>query len=765
MASGERRVQLRCGTEKVKERPLTHRGALSTIGTFYDPCGFLGPVMLRGKQVLQELRRRKLDWDTQIPADLRIRWEEWLEDVHELERFQVQRCFKPKNFGNVQQVELHHFSDASQEGYGQCSYVRFVNEDNKAHCAFVIGKSRVTPLRQVTIPRLELAAATVSARVSAFLRDELGYVDCKEYFWTDSQVVLGYVKNEAKRFHTFVANRVQLIRDLTNPGDWFYVDTSSNPADDASRGLSAKQLVQDSRWLTGPEFLWRDGIFEAETTDTDHLDEMDPEVKRASTMATHVDGSDRAVPGHLDSSRLVRFSRWDRAKKAVARCLQLKDKLKERKVKRSATNAQKGERRVLQPLSVSALAEAEKVIVRGIQQEYFAEELKTLRQLGVVQELCDRHTARSRKTQMKKSSNIYRLDPYLDGDGLIRVGGRIDRANMPKEVKHPVIVPSSCHITRLVIQHCHERVQHMGRGITHNEIRQSGYWILGGSSAVSQCISSCVECRRRRGFPQQPKMSELPEDRLEPSPPFSYSAVDYFGPFLIKEKRSEVKRYGVIFTCMSSRSVHLETANSLSGSSFINALRRFLNWRGNVRQLRSDQGTTFIGARNELRDALAEMDQTKVQEYLLSNGCDWIPFQLNVPHASHMGGVWERQIQTVRRVLEPLLKSIGCQLDDEAFRTFVTEAEAIINSRPLTTANLNDPAAPEPLTPNHILLMKSKVVLPPPGVFQRAFNIILNKKTAQYAFISYVFYCFVNFLCISLCLRLMYFIVFLYGIV
>ena len=177
-----------------------------------------------------------------------------------------------------------------------------------------------------------------------------------------------------------------------------------------------------------------------------------------------------------------------------------------------------------------------------------------------------------------------------------------------------------------------------------------------GYSAVSQCISSYVECRRRRGLPQQPKMSELPEDRLEPSPPFSYSAVDYFGPFLIKEKRIEVKRYGVIFTCMSSRSVHLETANSLSGSSFINALRRFLNRRGNVRQLRSDQGTTFIGARNELRDALGEMDQTKVQEYLLSNRCDWIPFQLNVRHASHMGGVWERQIQTVRRILEPLLK-------------------------------------------------------------------------------------------------------------
>ncbi|XP_071498147.1 uncharacterized protein [Diadema antillarum] len=152
---------------------------------------------------------------------------------------------------------------------------------------------------------------------------------------------------------------------------------------------------------------------------------------------------------------------------------------------------------------------------------------------------------------------------------------------------------------------------------------------------------------------------------------------------------------------------------------FLADYRRFMNRRGAVRQLRSDQGTMFVGARSELREALAEMDQSEVQEYLLQNGCDWIPFKMNVPHASHMGGVWERQIQTVRRVLEPLMKSAGSQLDDEAFRTFMTEAEAIINSRPLTTSGLSDHETPEPLTPLHLLTMKPKVALPPPGQFQR----------------------------------------------
>nr|XP_054755510.1 uncharacterized protein LOC129261476 [Lytechinus pictus] len=218
---------------------------------------------------------------------------------------------------------------------------------------------------------------------------------------------------------------------------------------------------------------------------------------------------------------------------------------------------------------------------------------------------------------------------------------------------------------------------------------------------------------------QQQKMADLPKECLEPAPPFTYCAVDFFGPFNIKEKRSIVKRYGVLFTCMASRAIHLEAANGLTSSSFINCLWLFLTRRGPVRQIRSDRGTAFVGARNELREAMRELDQESIQMYLLENGVDWIPFQMNTPSASHMGGVWERQIGTVRRVLEPLLMSSGSQLDDESFQTFLTEVESVVNPRPLSTANLCAGDAPEPLTPNHLLTMKAKVVMPPPGKFQR----------------------------------------------
>ena len=138
-----------------------------------------------------------------------------------------------------------------------------------------------------------------------------------------------------------------------------------------------------------------------------------------------------------------------------------------------------------------------------------------------------------------------------------------------------------------------------------------------------------------------------------------------------------------------------------------------------MRQLRSDQGTNFLGARNELQTALSEMDQDQVQEYLLRNGCEWIPFKMNVPHSSHMGGTWERLIRSVRNALEPLLSKAGSQLDDETLRTFMTEVECIINSRPLSVDHLCSAEAPEPLTQNHLLTMKPKRVLPPPGEFQR----------------------------------------------
>ena len=204
----------------VSERPMTRRGILSTISSIYDPLGLLAPFILLGKQILQELCRNKANWDDDIPERMRSCWERWLYDLHILARLNVPRCYKPDNFGKIVSVELHNFSDASKDGYGQCSYLRLINEKNEIHCVLVMAKSRVAPMKMMTIPRLELTAALISAKVSALLRRELDFDDIKQVFWSDSRVVLGYINNLSRRFHVFVANRTQQIHDLSSATEW-----------------------------------------------------------------------------------------------------------------------------------------------------------------------------------------------------------------------------------------------------------------------------------------------------------------------------------------------------------------------------------------------------------------------------------------------------------------------------------------------------------------------------------------------------------------
>nr|XP_039251003.1 uncharacterized protein LOC120328550 [Styela clava] len=242
---------------EIKDLPFTRRNILSSVSSIFDPVGFLAPVVLRGKMILQELCKEKYDWDDPVPKYLRSEWEKWRNEILELERLKIPRCYKPEDFGRISSVELHSFSDASEIGYGQCTYLRLTNERGEIHCSFVMGKARVAPLKQITTPRMELTAAVISAKMSDLIVRELEYKDISVFHWVDSKVVLGYINNEAKRFLVFVANRVQQIHDLSKSDTWFYIDSSANPSDDASRGISARELLYDSRWLRGPEFLWQ----------------------------------------------------------------------------------------------------------------------------------------------------------------------------------------------------------------------------------------------------------------------------------------------------------------------------------------------------------------------------------------------------------------------------------------------------------------------------------------------------------------------------
>ena len=378
------------------------------------------------------------------------------------------------------------------------------------------------------------------------------------------------------------------------------------------------------------------------------------------------------------------------------------------------------------------IQKAETVIIAVVQNHIFSDEI------CIVKSAQDSNVEEHRKQHIINKSNLSRLDPYLDTDGILRVGGRIRKARLPG-IRHPVILPKSSHVTKLILLHFHRQTGHSGRGITSNGIRTAGYWIISGLSSVAKYIWNCVTCRKLRGPVLQQKMGNLPMDRLEPTEPFTYSAVDVFGPFFVKQGRSDVKRYGTLFTCLCSRTVHIEIANSLSTDSFKNAYRRFVCRRRPVRMLRSDRGTNFVGANSELLNPVSQLNEEKIRQNLMKDNCDWVIFNMNVPHASHMGGIWERMIRSVRSILAGLLKENGHQLDDELLRTLMVEAEAIVNSRPLTYTDSTSSDAPEPLCPNNLLLMKSKIVTPPPGEFMKE-DLYCRRRWRRVQYLANIFW-------------------------
>ncbi|KAI7796759.1 hypothetical protein IRJ41_005739 [Triplophysa rosa] len=488
-----------------------------------------------------------------------------------------------------------------------------------------MAKARVAP-KITTIPRLELMAAVVAVQTSDFLRKELEIDNLHEYFWTDSKVVLGYINNDAIRFHVFVANRIQRIQQSTDTTQWRYVTSEDNPADHASRGLTSEELVS-SNWFKGPKFLWQ-----SELPKDDKVGGIivhDPELKKIQVHKIQAKEKASLL------ERLHKFSEWTRVVKAIARLMRRAKEIKGLKRK-----------------------EAELTIIKMVQQSAFDDEIQSLKQ-------------RKEIKSSNQRNKLHRLNPFLDEYGILRVGGRLRHSALHPHVKHPAILPKDSYISTLLVKYYHERVHHQGRGMTVNELRSNGFWIVGCSKAV----------KFRRSTEEQ-MMADLPQDCMETTPPFTYCGMYCFGPFYIKEGRKELKRYGLLLTCMCSRAVHVEMLDDLSTDAFINALRAFIAIRGGpVHQLRSDQGTNFV--------------EKTFKEF----GCEFI---MNAPSASHRGGTWERQIRTIRTM-------------------------AVVNSRPLTTETLNDPSGPQPLTPNHILTMKSSIILPPPGNFVKD-DLYLRKR-------------------------------------
>ena len=687
----------------------TRAGCLSTISKIHDPNGIAAPFILPGRKILQKMTAGSGSWSDKLSPEEAKDWERWKEDVLLLNQLKMRRCYKSPSFGHVVEYSLHCFSDASFVGYGVACYLRMVNAEGEVELSLVMGKARVSPLKPTTVPRLELTAATVSVKIAAMLIDELKLNELKVYYWVDSKIVLGYILNGKRRYRIYVANRKELINTYTEEDQWRHIDTEDNPSDFASRGISPRDSGKVERWLGGPLFLrQRDDAWKHLCPQVE-IKEDDVEVK----ANMRVNAASLKVSSSVLDTLENRISSWHKMKRVMVW------------VSRFFSKKWRAEK--IEEIKVAEIQQAENAIIKLMQERSYKKEITALRNLGR-----NKREKEPRKVNKNKKSvkgdrkadeskkvvkGLRKLDPFIDEDGIMRVGGRLAHADEEESFKSPVLIPKNSKATRALIRWHHRRTEHRGKHTTIGRLREVGFWIVNGSREVGSVVFKCVRCRWLRGKLNGQKMADLPWNRTTIAPPFTYCGVDVFGPVYVKEGRKVLKRYGLLFTCFSLRAVHIEMLASLETDSFIQALCRFISRRGAVREIRSDNGTNFVGAESELRDAMQEMDQAKIGGFLTEQGCDYILWERNAPKASHMGGVWERQIRTVKSVISSLVKSSPRRLDEESMRTFFTEAEAIVNSRPLTLESLHDPEM-RPLTPNQILTMKTKVASPPPGVFQ-----------------------------------------------
>ncbi|XP_056430806.1 uncharacterized protein LOC130369492 [Hyla sarda] len=673
------------------EKPFTRRGILSTVNSLYDPLGFVAPVTIKGKALVRELSSGESEWDALLPQERLHEWVQWTESLQALQCLQISRCYVPLSLSQACKKELYIFSDASVIAIGAVAYLKVSDVGNVCHVGFVMGKSKLSPRPAHTIPRLELCAAVLAVELYELVRDEIDLDLDAVKFFTDSKTVLGYICNTTKRFFLYVSNRVNRIRQTTRPEQWFYVPSEQNPADYATRPTQIACL-QNSIWFSGPTFLYQTAVDSPDTNVYPLVEpEADPEIR-----SEVVSFSTKALDARLQPHRFVRFSDWKRLNRVIAKLIHVT-----KSFQKKPNDDQPGSWRVFhERVSLEELSLAKRVIISSVQRTCFRQEYDCIEQ----------------QKMLPKHSRLTKLSPFIDQYGLLRVGGRLSYATLSDEEKQPVIIPHDHYIATLIIRYYHSQTVHQGRHITEGAIRAAGFWILGGKRLVSAIIHKCVVCRKLRGRFESQKMAELPKDRVNPEPPFTSVGVDVFGPWEVVTRRTrggsaDSKRWAVLFTCLSIRAVHIELIESMSASSFINALRRFFSVRGPAKLIRSDRGTNFVGACKELHIC---SNDAELLDYLQDKGCTWL---FNTPHSSHMGGAWERLIGVARRILDAmLLQSKPTHLTHETLSTFMAEVMAIINSRPLVPIS-TDPDNPTVLTPAMLMTQKVDSLSAPCGDF------------------------------------------------
>ncbi len=657
---------------------VTKRSIASGTAAVFDVLGLFCPTIILARIILQDTWRRDLPWDKPVPRDLQEKWIAWLSDLPTILSHSIPRRLS----GSTSQptsIALHGFCDASALAYGAAIYLRSAHGDGSTSVSLVTAKARVAPVKPMTIPKSELLGAHLLAKLlhhtAAILDVPLSHV----FAWTDSEIVLYWLPKHPSQLDRFVANRVHAIQTLVPPKLWRHVRSAENPADLASRGMSAPDLIASSLWWSGPPWL----SLPPSAWPTHKLSKPSAAICAAIIKpSTFMPTSQSKFLDDLWS----RFSSFHRLVRVIAWI---------RRLRRKPPDA-----------SVTHLTSEETSDAKAL-----------LFKLAQLQSLPDAYHAALSTSSLPKSNALHKFGLSISDQGYLQLSSRVRNPSKPSQPSKLIPLSPKSPLTRLLVATLHVTYSHAGISALHS-ILVTTYFIPNLRNLLKFISRRCPSCQRAYARPLTHAMGMLPSSRTTPAPPFDRTGVDFVGPFVLRQgytrKPVLVKTYAAVFVCMVTKAVHFELCVSLSTEEFLATLRRFVARRGCPSHLFSDNGTNFIGAREEIRELqkLTESKETTeaISGFTQAHGITW---HLIPPRAPHFGGLWEAAVKSMKTLLRKNLQPHALRYDE--LLTVLLEAEAILNSRPLQPLHTDEASEGAFLTAGHFLIGRPLVAPPTPS--------------------------------------------------